>query len=368
MWVERRVLLPLLDGLDELGMVRQKACTEKVNEFAKNWKVVVCCRVKEFQQAGVNLLNLRGKVQLQPLSDGQIRDYLDGVGKLGLWEQMQMVPEMGRLLEPVIDAENPDYDEPGLLRVPLFISLAAQVYKQDEPLKGKADLLDRYIDRQLSFDVREGDRDRKEFKGRSWAFKTVEKEPDRKQTTRTLTRVALIQQELGLTEFQVKFLTKGMVDDNGLIDVIQSNYKFLCTLDENLQNIFIKVWRLSPKTMWLKSEDEKAALTEAKYLAVLVGSVLLSSISLIVYPKWLTTFFQTYIFCWIGLLVGFLIILMNFLFLNSITQILFRSDYVYVIESISGKITDIFYNKIDEFHELEEQWDCKIVCVKGQKR
>jgi hypothetical protein len=144
-WVERRVLLPLLDGLDELGMVRQKACTEAVNKFAKNWKVVVCCRVKEFQQAGVNLLNLRGKVQLQPLNDRQIELYLQQIGKDGLWEQIQSVPEMGKLLESVIDAENPDYDEPGLLRVPLFISLAAQVYEKDQPLKGKADLCGRAI-------------------------------------------------------------------------------------------------------------------------------------------------------------------------------------------------------------------------------
>ncbi len=177
MWVERRVLLPLLDGLDELGMVRQKACTEKVNEFAKNWKVVVCCRVKEFQQAGVNLLNLRGKVQLKPLSDRQIETYLSAVGKVGLWEQIRSVPEMTLLLESVVDVDNPDYDEPGLLRVPLFLSIAAQVYEKDNPLKGKVDLFDRYINRQLSMDVREGDRSRKERGKRNWSFKTTSKEP-----------------------------------------------------------------------------------------------------------------------------------------------------------------------------------------------
>ena len=186
-WLEQRALLPLLDGLDELGMVRQKACTEKVNEFAKIYpQVVVCCRVKEFQQVGVNLSNLRGKVQLQPLSDRQLELYLQQMGKTGLWGQIQTVPEMGRLLEPVIDKENADYDEPGLLRVPLFISLAAQVYERDKPLKGKADLFDRYIDRQLSWDVRVGDRDRKEFKGRSWAFKRLEREADRREVRNSL--------------------------------------------------------------------------------------------------------------------------------------------------------------------------------------
>ena len=225
MWVERRVLLPLLDGLDELGMVRQKACTEKVNEFARTYpQVVVCCRVKEFQQAGVNLSNLRGKVQLQPLSDRQIERYLAQMGKSGLWEQIQTVPEMKRLLEPidsdrqielylaqmgksgwweqiklvpdmkrllghVIDKENTDYDEPGWLRVPLFISLAGQVYERDKPLKGKKDLFDRYIDRQLSWDVRVGDR-RKELTKRNWAFKTVEQEPKPEVARRSLTWIA----------------------------------------------------------------------------------------------------------------------------------------------------------------------------------
>ena len=60
-WLEQQVLLPLLDGLDELGPVRQKLCTEKINQFAMHYpQVVVCCRVKEFRQAGVALSNLRG--------------------------------------------------------------------------------------------------------------------------------------------------------------------------------------------------------------------------------------------------------------------------------------------------------------------
>jgi hypothetical protein len=52
------------------------------------------------------------------------------------------------------------------------------VFEADRPLSSKADLFDRYIDRQLSFDVRVADR-RKEIQKRDWAFKTVEREPDR---------------------------------------------------------------------------------------------------------------------------------------------------------------------------------------------
>jgi DNA polymerase III delta prime subunit len=153
-WVERRVLLPLLDGLNKLGMVRQQKCTVALNEFAKVYPyLVVCCRMKEFQQSGVDLAHLRGKVQLQPLSDGQIRDYLGQLGKSGLWAQMQAVPEIGQLLEPVIDPEYPEHDEPGLLRVPLFISWAAQVYDPKNPLRDKNELLYACIERQLSLDT-----------------------------------------------------------------------------------------------------------------------------------------------------------------------------------------------------------------------
>jgi hypothetical protein len=189
-WLEKQVLLPLLDGLDELGLVRQQKCTEQINQFAQTYpQLVVCCRVKEFRQVGVKLSNLRGAVQLEPLSDRQIESYLVAVGKSALWEQIQTVPEMQNLLQPVVDPENPDYDEPGLLRVPLFISFAAQVFEADRPLKGKADLFDRYIERQLSFDVRVAAR-RKEKRQRSWAFKMVEMEPDRQAVTNSLTWIA----------------------------------------------------------------------------------------------------------------------------------------------------------------------------------
>lgn len=190
-WLERQVLLPLMDGLDELGMVRQQSCTVKLNEFAKGYPyLVVCCRVKEFQQAGVKLSNLRGKVQLQPLTDGQIQNYLKIVNKCGLWEQTQIVPAMGKLLEPVVDPEKPDDDEPGLLRVPLFIALAAQVFKVDRPLTNKFDLFNRYIDCQLELDQREDDRQSKRFENRQWAFKTFKAEPNWREVKHSLMWIA----------------------------------------------------------------------------------------------------------------------------------------------------------------------------------
>jgi ABC-type amino acid transport system permease subunit len=190
-WLEKQVLLPLLDGLDELGLVRQQKCTEQLNQFAQTYpQLVVCCRVKVFWHVGVKLSNLRGAVQLEPLTDEQIQSYLAEVGKSALWEQIQTVPEMHKLLQPVVAPENCDYDEPGLLRVPLFISLAARVFEVDRPLQGKVDLFDRYIDRQLSFDMRQADR-RKELKNRQWSFKLIGKEPEYNQVKRSLSWMAV---------------------------------------------------------------------------------------------------------------------------------------------------------------------------------
>jgi GTPase SAR1 family protein len=105
-WLAQRVLLPLLDGLDELGLERQRLCTVEVNEFAGFYPhVVVCCRTKNFQQVGELLPNLRAVIQLQPLSDEQIKNYLTQVGKLGLWDQIQSEPEMKQLLKTVYDRD-----------------------------------------------------------------------------------------------------------------------------------------------------------------------------------------------------------------------------------------------------------------------
>jgi hypothetical protein len=169
-WLEQRVLLPLLDGLDELEMERQQRCMAKLNEFTRQYpQVVVCCRSKEFEESGIRLGNLRGAVGLEPLSDRQIQTYLQQVEREGLWRQIQETREMRQMLEP-------NDGEAGLLRVPLFVSLAAAIYDRNQPFRTKGELLERYIDRQLSFDVRSSDR-RKELNHRKWAYASVKEEP-----------------------------------------------------------------------------------------------------------------------------------------------------------------------------------------------
>lgn len=183
-WLEQRVLLPLLDGLDELGLERQKKCTIKLEEFAQHYPhVVVCCRMKEFAAVNLKLKTFRGAVCLQPLSDIQIQNYLHSLNYSELWSVIQKNPNLKKLLELTSEGE------PGLLRVPLFVKLVVDVYDPKQPISSKADLLEKYIDRQLSKDTREQER-RKEKERGKWAYKTVEDEPHWKQTCKTLSWIA----------------------------------------------------------------------------------------------------------------------------------------------------------------------------------
>ncbi len=199
-WLDRKVLLPLMDGLDELGLEQQKKCTEKLDEFAKYYPhLVVCCRIKEFETVDIKLRNLRGAVCLQSLSDSQIQTYLGRLKRPELWEAIQTTPYLQAMLASTTEGE------PGLLRVPLFVKLVVDVYDPQQPISGKADLLDKYIDRQLSFDKRDRDR-RNGLNEYKWAYKTVKIEPDWKKTRNNLSWLARNLQTGNKVEFLIEHI------------------------------------------------------------------------------------------------------------------------------------------------------------------
>jgi Effector-associated domain 10/NACHT domain len=205
-WLNREVLLPLFDGLDELGLERQKKCTEKLDRFASYYpQMVVCCRVKEFETVGVKLKNLRGAVCLQSLSDLQIQHYLNSVGHSQLSGEILTTSSLQALLAPTIEGDS------GLLRVPLFLKLLVDTYNPSQPISSKADLLDKYIDRQLSFDRREIDR-RKELKKSQWAFKTANLEPDWRKTRSTLSWLARNLQANNTVDFTIEQLQPSSIE------------------------------------------------------------------------------------------------------------------------------------------------------------
>jgi hypothetical protein len=213
-WLERQILLPLLDGLDELGLERQKKCTQKLNEFAEHYpQLVVCCRVKEFETVDIKLRNLRGAVCLQSLADSQIQDYFDSLQRPELWDAIQTTPYLQSMLEPNIEGD------PGLLRVPLFVKLVADVYDPQQPFFGKSNLLDRYINKQLSLDTREVDR-RKELKKRRWAYQSIQQETQPDITCKYLHWVAKYLKHQNQIDFLIESIQPSLLG--------QAQFKYYC--------------------------------------------------------------------------------------------------------------------------------------------
>jgi len=198
-WLDQQVLLPLMDGLDELGFERQQKCTQKLNDFAGQYPhLAVCCRTKEFVQAGIKLNTLNGAIRLKPLSDQQIQIFLHSQNS-SLWSAIEKTPHLRQLLDTASEGD------PGLLRIPLFLALAARIYIPEHPFETKEELLTQYIDWQLSQDVRESDR-RNELGKKSWAYPTLKDEPDRQKTQKKLAWFARKLQEFRLVELTIEHI------------------------------------------------------------------------------------------------------------------------------------------------------------------
>ncbi|MGF1934821.1 MAG: NACHT domain-containing protein [Nostoc sp. ChiQUE02] len=124
-WLDTDKLLPLLDGLDELGLPRQKKCIERINDFLQNnsslLPLVVCCRQEEYIKGEAILGQLRGAVYLQPLTPIHIQNYLRRVGYSHLWQPIKDDPE----------------DLGVLAKIPLFLHLIPVAYPEGLVKKGK---------------------------------------------------------------------------------------------------------------------------------------------------------------------------------------------------------------------------------------
>jgi len=136
-WIATHQILPLLDGLDEVGAERLPKCVARLNEFLPgsepDRQAVVCCRTKEFQMGEGKLTGLNGAVELQPLSDGQIQTYLMAMGQPSLWE---------RTIKPSAELQD-------LARTPLMLTVMA-VALVDRPVQTKSDLFEAYIEERFA--------------------------------------------------------------------------------------------------------------------------------------------------------------------------------------------------------------------------
>lgn len=188
-WLQQTRLLPLLDGLDELQLRRQKICVKRINEFMKRLlypHAVVCCRSEEYAAGKILLKTLKGSVFIEPLSDQQIYQYLcSQLKRPEIWQAIQQQPKLQTLLNSSKNREI------GILRIPLFLNILSIAYHPEMKIETDNDLLDAYIDKRLAIKTREIEH---EQLNRRWAFKTVEKEP----------RISMVRRHLSWLAFTLK--------------------------------------------------------------------------------------------------------------------------------------------------------------------
>ena len=145
-WLNDRLLVPLLDGLDEVQPEYQEPCIEAINRFQDDDRpphLVVCCRAAAYANYRVRL-KLNTAIQVLALDDDQIRSYLTGAGCAELWQDVGTDPA-----------------SMGLARSPLLLRIMTVAYAEGAPDEWRrltptperqSHLFDVYIRRLLSDD------------------------------------------------------------------------------------------------------------------------------------------------------------------------------------------------------------------------
>lgn len=78
-WLKNNQLILLLDGLDEVKEENRITCVEAINTFRRDYDyvpLVVCSRIKDYEQLGNRQLQLPGAILLEDLSTEQVSRYL----------------------------------------------------------------------------------------------------------------------------------------------------------------------------------------------------------------------------------------------------------------------------------------------------
>ncbi|HYR10004.1 MAG TPA: NACHT domain-containing protein [Longimicrobium sp.] len=154
-WFRSARLVPLLDGLDEVGEADRAACVEAVRTFLVSQSVsglAVTCRTAEYAALATRL-PLAAAVRLEPLTDPQVAAFLDA-SRRSAHPVRALLREHGELRE--------------VARTPLMLSVmlsvygeecagtpagaAAQVPDGEEPTAGdwSAFLFDAYVERMVA--------------------------------------------------------------------------------------------------------------------------------------------------------------------------------------------------------------------------
>ncbi|MEG4090659.1 NACHT domain-containing protein [Microcoleus sp. Pol12B4] len=113
-WLAEQKLLPLLDGLDEVETYRQNSCIQAINQFVESEfkpKHLVACSSFEAYKNCETRFRLQAAVLLKPLTETQIKNYLQEARSRELWYSIEHEPELLKIA-----------------KVPLFLSMMALAY------------------------------------------------------------------------------------------------------------------------------------------------------------------------------------------------------------------------------------------------
>ncbi len=108
-WIETGQVLPLLDGLDEMPVAYGGLCIEEINRFRQKYGLIplaICSRLDDYVAFGSVRLKLNTAIQIKPLEQQQIDEYLIEIGREDLCIALHNQPGL--------------YD---LLRAPLMLTL-----------------------------------------------------------------------------------------------------------------------------------------------------------------------------------------------------------------------------------------------------
>jgi eukaryotic-like serine/threonine-protein kinase len=113
-WVNDDKLILLLDGLDEVAELYRSDCIKAINAYRDEEEhavaMVVCSRSREYRKQTA-LLGLQSAVEILPLTDPQIYNYLEEAGEKGLQVVLRG-----------------DSEVKNLVKTPLMLSVLARTY------------------------------------------------------------------------------------------------------------------------------------------------------------------------------------------------------------------------------------------------
>lgn len=165
--VNNQLILPLLDGVDELDLGQQELCLRAINQWLSSenrpQNIAVCTKLEDYKKCRTKL-RLHGATFLHPLHEQQIKKYLIACRSKELWEVLKDEPQFLEL------AKNPL-----LLNIMIlaYEELLIQAWKRlNSDRERREYLLNAYIRRMLTWNLKsryykEGKEPRPE-KARPW--------------------------------------------------------------------------------------------------------------------------------------------------------------------------------------------------------